>query len=79
MPIFFFSLARKRFAKFFSLEEESTVEALDLETTLLVDGRKVVLNDFVNRILGGTVAGAVTSLHGVNQDWKEIAIRVKKV
>jgi len=50
-----------------------------LETTLLVDGRKVVLNDFVNRILGGTVAGAVTSLHGVNQDWKEIAIRVKKV
>lgn len=45
---------------------------------LLVDGEEVDLNEFVVKILGGTVVGAVTSLRGVKEDWKQIEIRVKK-
>jgi len=45
---------------------------------LIVDGKQVDLNVFVEKILGGTVVGAVTSLRGVTKDWKEIEIRVKK-
>jgi hypothetical protein len=49
-----------------------------LDVTLTVDGKKVDLNSFVEKILGGTVVGAVASLRGVTKDWKEMEIRVKK-
>jgi len=49
-----------------------------LNTKLLVDGEEIELNEFVNEILGGTVAGAVTSLRGISKDWKKIEIRVTK-
>jgi hypothetical protein len=38
----------------------------------------VDLNEFVEKILGGTIVGAVTSLRGVKKDWKKIAIEVTK-
>jgi hypothetical protein len=44
----------------------------------LVDGEEIVLNEFVNKILGGTVVGAVTSLRGINKTWKTIEIKVTK-
>jgi hypothetical protein len=47
-----------------------------LETKLSVDGEEIALNEFVSKILGGTVVGAVTSLRGVNKTWKRIEIRV---
>lgn len=49
-----------------------------METKLLVDGKEIVLNEFVNKILSGTVVGAVTSLREVSADWKKIEIRVTK-
>ena len=45
---------------------------------LLVDGESVELNEFVEKILSGTVVGAVTSLRGINKDWKKIEIKVAK-
>ena len=45
---------------------------------LLVDGEAVELNEFVEKILSGTVVGAVTSLRGINKDWKKIEIKVAK-
>jgi hypothetical protein len=45
---------------------------------LLIDGEEVDLNEFVEKILGGTIVGAVTSLRGVKKDWKKIAIEVTK-
>jgi len=47
---------------------------LDIE--LIVDGETIPLNDFVRKILGGTFAGAVTSLRDIKSDWKEIKIRL---
>jgi hypothetical protein len=49
-----------------------------LEAKLLVDGEAVELNEFVEKILGGTVAGAVTSLRGISKDWKKIEIRLTR-
>jgi hypothetical protein len=49
-----------------------------LDVKLLVDGKEIELNEFVVKILGGTIAGAVGSLRGVKSDWKEIEIKVKK-
>jgi len=45
---------------------------------LLVDGEEIGLNEFVVKILSGTIAGAVTSLRGIKKDWKEIEIKVTR-
>jgi len=45
---------------------------------LLVDGKEIPLNEFVEKILNGTVVGAVTALRGIKEDWKKIEIEISK-
>ncbi len=45
---------------------------------LKVDGKEIPLNEFVEKILGGTLIGAVTSLRGIKDDWEKIEIEIKK-
>jgi hypothetical protein len=49
-----------------------------LAVKLSVDGETVDLNNFVEKILNGTIVGAVTSLREVNKDWKKIELVVTK-
>lgn len=49
-----------------------------MDVKLLVDGKEIALNEFVVKLLGGTIVGAVTSLRGIKSDWKEIEIKVTK-
>ncbi|MDH7564114.1 MAG: hypothetical protein QHH24_04440 [Candidatus Bathyarchaeota archaeon] len=49
-----------------------------METKLVVDGEEIALNEFVNKILSGTIVGAVTSLRGIKKEWKEIEVRIKR-
>jgi len=49
-----------------------------LDAKLYVDGKPVELNEFVVKILAGTIAGAVTSLRGIKKDWREIRIEVSR-
>jgi hypothetical protein len=49
-----------------------------MKSKLLVDGKEIPLNEFVNNVIGGTVVGAVTSLRGIKSDWNDIEIRVTK-
>jgi hypothetical protein len=49
-----------------------------LDAKLVVDGEEIDLNEFVAKILSGTIVGAVTSLRGIKKDWKEIEIKVTK-
>ena len=44
---------------------------------LKVDGKDIPINEFVESILAGTIAGAVTTLHGVSEDWKKIEIQIE--
>jgi hypothetical protein len=49
-----------------------------LEAKLIVDGEEINLNEFVVKILSGTIVGAVTSLKGIKKEWKEIEIKVTR-
>ena len=49
-----------------------------MDVKLLIDGEAVDLNQFVEKILSGTIAGAVTSLRDINRDWKKIEITVTR-
>ena len=45
---------------------------------LVVDGEVIPLNEFVEKILYGTIVGAVTSLKGIERDWKKIEITISR-
>ena len=49
-----------------------------MDVKLLVDGEEINLNEFVTKILSGTIVGAVTSLRGIKKDWRQIEIKVTK-
>jgi hypothetical protein len=49
-----------------------------LNARLLVDSKEIDLNEFVEKMLEGTIIGAVTSLRGIKKDWKKIEITVTK-
>ena len=51
---------------------------MSLDVKLQVDGKPIELNEFVIKILAGTIAGAVTSLRGIKKDWREIRLEVTK-
>jgi hypothetical protein len=49
-----------------------------LALKLKVDGKEIPLNGFVEKILNGSITGAVTSLRGIKEDWKKIEIEIQK-
>jgi hypothetical protein len=49
-----------------------------LDIKLTVDGKEIDLNEFVQKILAGTITGAVASLRDIKKDWKEIEIKVAR-
>lgn len=51
---------------------------MSVEVKLLVDGEDIDLNEFVTKILSGTIIGTVTSLRGIKKSWNEIELKVKK-
>jgi len=49
-----------------------------MEMKLMIDGKEIPLNEFVSKILTGTIVGAVTSLRGIREDWKKIEVGITK-
>jgi len=49
-----------------------------LSIKLKVDGKDIPLNEFVEKIMSGTITGAVTSLRGIKEDWTKIEIEIQK-
>ncbi len=45
---------------------------------LKVDGKEIPLNEFVEKILNGTVVGAVTSLKGIKENWEKIEVEISR-
>ena len=43
---------------------------------LKVDSKEIPLNEFVEKILVGTIVGATNSLKGIKEDWKNIDIKI---
>jgi hypothetical protein len=49
-----------------------------LEVSLLIDGKMIELNEFTKEFLGGTLQGATSPLRGINRNWKELEIKIKR-
>jgi hypothetical protein len=49
-----------------------------LAVKLVVDGKEIPINEFVCAMLAGSVSGAVTTLHGVSEDWKKIELKIER-
>ena len=49
-----------------------------MDVKLFVDGEEIDLNEFVVKILSGTLVGAVTSLREIKKDWKKIEVKVTR-
>ncbi len=45
---------------------------------LTIDEKKVELNEFVAKILSGTIIGAISSLRDVEDDWTEMTLKISK-
>ncbi|MGD6809582.1 MAG: hypothetical protein ACQCN3_07785 [Candidatus Bathyarchaeia archaeon] len=51
---------------------------MSLNCKLKVDGKEIPLNEFVEKILAGTLVGAMSSLKGIDDDWKKVELEIKK-
>jgi len=45
---------------------------------LIIDGERIELNEFVEKILSGMLLGGISSLRGVKSDWTQISIKIEK-
>jgi hypothetical protein len=45
---------------------------------LTIDEKEVELNEFVAKILSGTIIGAISSLRDVEDDWTEMTLKITK-
>lgn len=61
-----------------SLYNQQYLGATNLSLKLKVDGKEIPLNEFVGRMLSGTITGGVSSLKGIKEDWKKIEIEIQK-
>lgn len=49
-----------------------------MKTELIVDGKKVPLNKFVQDILAGAVVGMAGTLDSVDKSWKHIELKIEQ-
>ncbi len=51
---------------------------VEVEMEISVDKEEVEANEFVQNVMGRAIAGAVSVLKGVEENWEEIEIRVRR-
>ncbi len=51
---------------------------MSLNCKLKVDGKEIPLNEFVEKILAKTMVGAMSSLKGIDEDWKKVELEITK-
>jgi hypothetical protein len=51
---------------------------MQLDIKLFVDDKQIELNEFVEKILTGTLEGTISSLRGIKKDWNTINIHLSK-
>ncbi len=48
----------------------------NMELELIVNGKDITMNKFVQKVLAGIVGGAVETLEGVEEDWTDIKLTI---
>ncbi len=56
----------------------TTARRKKVKIELLVDGRKIPMNDFVQKIVINVIQAMVETLHTIDSRWKEISIHIEK-
>ena len=51
---------------------------ISLDVSLFIDDKTIELNEFTKDFLGGTIQGAISPLQGINRNWKQLEIKVKR-
>ncbi len=51
---------------------------MSLNCTLKIDGKEIPLNEFVEKMFAKTIVGAISSLKGINEDWKKVELEITK-
>jgi hypothetical protein len=46
-------------------------------TELIVDGKRIPINQFVQDVFAGVIGGVLMSIHGIEDDWKLAEIKIK--
>lgn len=49
-----------------------------MKIELLVDGRKIPMNEFVQTIVGNVIKAMIETLHTIDGNWKEISIHIEQ-
>ena len=49
-----------------------------VKTELVIDGKKVPMNDFIRKIFTNTVGAMAECLHGIDENWTEISLKIEK-
>ena len=49
-----------------------------MNVKLFVDGKEILLNEFAKKIFSGMIAGAVMSLRGIKENWKELRVEITR-
>jgi hypothetical protein len=57
---------------------DTIVRRNKLKIELLVDSRKIPMNDFVQKIVVNVIQAMVETLHTIDSRWKEISIHIEK-
>ncbi|GAH34987.1 unnamed protein product [marine sediment metagenome] len=60
------------------MSKEKMEEKMEVEVEIVVDKEEIVVNEFVQNVIGRAIAGAVSVLKGVNEEWGEIEIKVRR-
>ena len=58
--------------------KKNICEVSILEVSLFIDGKMIELNEFSQEFLGGTLQGAISPLKGINRNWAELEIKIKR-
>ncbi len=49
-----------------------------VQVKIVVDKKEIEANEFVQNVIGKAIAGAVSVLKGVNEDWETIEVTVQR-
>ena len=50
----------------------------NVDLVIMVDGEEIDTNLFVQNVIGKAIAGAVSALKGVKEDWEKIEFTVRR-
>ena len=56
----------------------SLITGEEASAELVVDGKRIPVNQFVQNVFVGIITGVLDSIHGVEEDWKVTELILKR-